>query len=330
MSEAQKPVVTVVMPLYNKEAEVGRAVRSTLLQTVSDIELIVVNDGSTDNGPEIVHGIDDPRVRIIDQKNAGVSAARNRGIHEAKSDLIAFLDADDEWKPSFLEMIFHLKEKFPTCKVFATNYICREVNGADRFPIIKGLPSHPWEGILEDYFEVASKSDPPLCASAVAVTKEAVKTAGLFPVGVTAGEDLLTWARLALKYKIAYTTKTCSIFYEPGNVFERPGRFADTTDVVGKELTGLLRKVAPSEKKSLKNYIALWHKNRTVSFLELGNQREALQELYLMSDLSIKTIKWYLYALIAILPKRTAQWMIKGIKTAKALRPNVKNVRLLF
>ncbi len=307
------------MPLYNKEADVRRAIESVLKQTFSDFELIVINDGSTDKSPEVVRSINDSRIKIINQENAGVSAARNRGIYESKADLIAFLDADDEWKPSFLSTIFSLKEKFPTCKVFATNYLYREVNGSYRLPIIRGLPPHPWEGILDDYFVVAAKSDPPLWTSAITVNKEAIKSVGLFPVGVTSGEDLLTWARLALKYKIAYTTNNCAIFYMPVDFFDRPGRFKDTTDFVSQELIDLANKVPFNEVESLKKYIALWHKNRTVTFLNLGDNQKAMHELSVMACFSVKNGKWYLYAILANLPTKITKLFMKCLRTGRRL-----------
>ncbi|NQT55521.1 MAG: glycosyltransferase [Desulfobacteraceae bacterium] len=320
MNTVQKPTVTVVMPLYNKEVEVGRAVESVLRQSIPDFELIVVNDGSTDKGPEVVHSIDDPRIKIIDQKNAGVSAARNRGILNAKTDLIAFLDADDEWKPFFFETIFYLKKTFPTCKIFATNYVYREVNWIQRLPIIRGMPSHPWAGVLSDYFEIASKSDPPLCSSSVAISKESLESVGMFPVGVNSGEDLLTWAKLALKYKIAYTTKVCAVFYVPTSVFDRPGRFNDTSDVVGWNLINLFSEATSSESKNLRKYITLWYKNRTVTFLNFGENRKALEELQLMARFSKKTGKWYLYAFLANLPRGITRFLTKMLRKITRLR----------
>jgi glycosyltransferase involved in cell wall biosynthesis len=312
--------ISIVMPLYNKETDVNRSIASVLKQTVSDFEIIVINDGSTDKGPKIVRSIDDHRIRVVDQKNAGVSVARNRGIHESRADLIAFLDADDEWKPTFLETILNLKDKYPTCNVFATNYIYREVNGKYRLPIIRGIPLHPWDGIIDNYFDVAIKSDPPLWTSAVAVTKEAIRSVGLFPAGVTSGEDLLTWTKLALKYNIAYTTKACAFHYTPRNVFERPGRFKKNFDFVGQELICLLSEVEPSEAEVLKKFIALWHKNRTVTFLDLGENKKAIQELQLMAYFSKKSIKWYCYTFLANLPKNLTQLFLRGIKSLGRIR----------
>ena len=89
------PEVSTVIPLYNKGPHIERAIRSVLGQMFQDIEIIVIDDGSTYNGACVVKDISDPRIRLIQQENARVSAARNRGIKEANADLIAFLDADD-------------------------------------------------------------------------------------------------------------------------------------------------------------------------------------------------------------------------------------------
>ena len=97
------PRVSVVIPLHNKGPFVQRTLDSVLLQTFKNLEVLVVNDGSTDEGPEIVARCKDPRLRLLHQKNAGPGAARNRGISEGKGELTAFLDADDEWMPEFLE-----------------------------------------------------------------------------------------------------------------------------------------------------------------------------------------------------------------------------------
>ena len=98
-----KPEVSIVIPLYNKAPYVGRTLTSIQRQTFSNFEVLVVDDGSTDGGADIVSAAGDSRVRLIRQRNRGPGAARNAGIKEAGAEFIAFLDADDEWLPEYLE-----------------------------------------------------------------------------------------------------------------------------------------------------------------------------------------------------------------------------------
>jgi hypothetical protein len=102
--------VSVIIPLYNKAPYVGRTLDSILAQTFRDFEVIVVDDGSTDAGAEVVACCPDPRVRLLRQDNAGPGAARNRGLAEARGTYVAFLDADDEWLPAYLEKSVALLE----------------------------------------------------------------------------------------------------------------------------------------------------------------------------------------------------------------------------
>lgn len=290
------------MPLYNKGADVVRAVNSVLRQTERDFELIVINDGSTDNGPELVRQFSDPRIRIIDQENGGVSAARNKGIREAKSDIIAFLDADDEWEAGFLEAIFSLAARFPECSVFATGYVYRDQNGTVRKPIIKGLPEKPWHGVLEDYFKVAAHSDPPLCTSAIAVKKESLLSVGCFPEGVTSGEDLLTWARLAVRHYIAYDSSCYAIFVQRAKRYEKPTRVPQSPDKVVAGFMELLPWVSPEVRGSLRQYIAWWHKNRASMYLRLGQRGNAFHEVLKMGYF-YANVKLIFYLICLLLPK---------------------------
>lgn len=112
---SRKEKIGVVMPLYNKGALVGRALNSVLTQTYQNFEVVVVDDGSTDEGPEVVRTCSDLRVRLIHQTNAGPGAARNRGIEETEAPYIAFIDADDEWMPRFLETYLEILKSYPDC-----------------------------------------------------------------------------------------------------------------------------------------------------------------------------------------------------------------------
>ncbi len=94
--------VSIIMPLYNKACTVARAVESILKQTFTDWQLIIVNDGSTDNGADIVKQFNDNRIELLYQSNKGPGAARNAGIEKAEGKYLAFLDADDQWYPWYL------------------------------------------------------------------------------------------------------------------------------------------------------------------------------------------------------------------------------------
>lgn len=111
------PEVSVIIPLYNKGRYIKRALDSVFTQTFGDFEVIVVDDGSTDNGPEIVGKYTDTRLHMIHQENAGPGAARNRGIGESTAPYITFLDADDEWLPDFLKDSVSILETHHECDV---------------------------------------------------------------------------------------------------------------------------------------------------------------------------------------------------------------------
>jgi glycosyltransferase involved in cell wall biosynthesis len=315
--------ISIVMPLYNKEAGVKRAIKSVLNQTTSNFELVVVNDGSTDKGPYIIRSINDSRIRVINQDKAGVSAARNQGIREAQSDLIAFLDADDEWKPSFLETIINLKNNFPSCNVFATNYIYCEASGALRLPIIRGLPPHPWEGILDDYFGIAVKSDPPIWTSAVAVRRGAIQSIGMFPVGVTSGEDLVTWAKLTVYNNIAYSTKHRAIFWIADLGVGFPSRIPDNDDSVGRSLEELLKDIEPHRVDNLKRYISLWYRMRAAQYLQIKSYTQAHKELLKSARFSKLSFQLFLYFAIASLPEVISSWLFKELNSLGRYRRKV-------
>jgi glycosyltransferase involved in cell wall biosynthesis len=309
--------ISVVMPLFNKGGEVIKAIRSVLGQTFDNYELIVVNDGSTDDGPAVVRCFTDPRIRLIEQRNMGVSAARNRGIEESKSDLVAFLDADDEWLPDFLETINRLRTLFSSCSVFATNYLYRNIDGSFMPTIIRGLPTAPWEGVFENYFKVASKSDPPIWSSAVAIKKEAIKSIGGFPAGVTAGEDLLTWAKLASRHKIAYSSQPAVLFCLRESLWGPPTRFPDLVDIVGQEFEKILNNGANAKISGLEEYIAHWHQMRASVYLRLGKHKEAIYEVSKMARYSRKSLKLYVFLILALMPKKICDRFFKSINSLR-------------
>lgn len=259
-------MISIIIPLYNKASLIGRALTSIIAQNCEDCEIIVVDDGSTDNGVDAVNTfVNDNKLknlRIISQANAGVGAARNSGIAEAKGDLITFLDADDEWKSGHLSDLIELYQRYPHCAVFATNYENISADSHIFHTVIRNLTISGEMGIIKNYFEIAASSNPPLWTSAVMARTDALRAIGGFPEGIKSGEDLLTWARLAAKYEIAYCSKVSAIYHR-GSSNPRP---PEKIDLLGKEFENLYHTIAAekSEKKDLglRHYIALWYNMR--------------------------------------------------------------------
>lgn len=271
-------MISIVIPLYNKEKQILNTLKSVFNQTFQDFEIIVVNDGSTDDSLAELKKMSDSRIRIVNQNNGGVSAARNRGIDEARWNLIAFLDADDEWKPEYLQTQYELFHKYPECSVFACNYEFRNSCGKITPTTIRRLTFNKQDGILTNYFKVASYSHPPICSISIMVKKEAIQRIGGFPVGTELGEDLLTWTLLALKYSIAYSQKAEAIYCLVPNNSRRnlPADLTLIPDHVGEKLELLLKENQHnSAKGELAQYISFWYKMRSSINLEWGNHKAA-------------------------------------------------------
>jgi len=97
---ASKPLVSVIIPTYNRADLIGHTIKSALNQSWQNLEIIVVDDASTDDTRTVVQAIPDPRIRYIGlEKNSGPSTARNTGVEQARGHFISFLDSDDEWRP---------------------------------------------------------------------------------------------------------------------------------------------------------------------------------------------------------------------------------------
>lgn len=210
---SNKPI-TIIVPLYNKVNEVCRAIDSIFAQTIQDFELIVVDGGSTDGSLDIIKQYDtDERFNLIHQQSKGVSNGRNEGILSASNNLIAFLDADDEWMPTFLEEIIELYESFPTAGIYATSYVS-VYNNLSQSTDIKGVPNKPWKGIMNSYFlSTAMTMRPPFSPSCVAIPKTTFEQVGYFDSRYRIGEDTEFWGRVALSFPIAFSTNENARYY---------------------------------------------------------------------------------------------------------------------
>lgn len=209
----RKMEISVVIPLYNKEPYILRAINSVISQESPPSEIIVVDDGSTDNGGEVIRSLNELWVRYIPQVNAGECAARNRGITEARYPLIAFLDADDEWKPDFLSRIYKLAALFPEAGAFATSAEIIRSDHSHGYPSLGNLPAEPWVGLIPDFFELFQYGYP-FNASSIAIPKRILEEVGGFPPGVKVSGDVACWVKIALRYPIAFDTARAVIYHQ--------------------------------------------------------------------------------------------------------------------
>lgn len=205
---------SIIIPLYNKELHIARAVNSVLRQSIQDFELVIVDDGSTDDSANVVNSLYDFRITLIQQANAGVSVARNVGINASNYEYIAFLDADDEWLPNHLSTLSNLFEKYPDAGLYATNYQIYLESGKKCFPTLRNIPESPWSGYLPSYFLTAALGDPPVCASAVSIPRKVFDEVGQFVQGKRMGEDLDMWGRIALIKSVVYTRDSTAIYHQ--------------------------------------------------------------------------------------------------------------------
>ena len=210
------PVISVVIPLYNKENFIRNTIDSVLKQTFTDFELIVINDSSTDQSLSIVNSIKDKRINTYTIKNSGASNTRNYGVKKSKSNLIAFLDADDIWQNNHLEQIYKLSIENPGCGMYAMAYSVKKQNGKDYKNCYFGLKK--FSGILENFFQ-SSSVDCIASSSSVMIPDYVFKKINGFNENLKKREDTEFWIRIALNYKIAFSTnKTVKIITnEDGN-----------------------------------------------------------------------------------------------------------------
>lgn len=182
------PKVTVVIPAHDQAQYIGRAIQSVLSQTFTDFEVIVVDDGSTDNTSSVVHAFEDPRLQYVFQKNQGLSSARNTGINLGRGELLSFLDSDDEFLPNKLETLLQELSEHETAGLIAGQAIPVNERG-ERVGAIFDRP-------FPDPVELLLLGNP-IHVGSVLVSREWQDKVGLFDEGLNSYEDWDMWLRLA-------------------------------------------------------------------------------------------------------------------------------------
>lgn len=197
---------SVILPLFNKAPYVPKAIKSVLAQTCSDYELVIMDDGSSDDSFKVAEATigGDERCHIFKQSNAGVSAARNMAVQLSHGDYLCFLDADDWWEPTFLESVSALITEFPDAGIYGTGYtIVNETKHKTRVASIGVEPGFE-RGYINYCRVYANGMYMPLCVGSVCVPRNVFDEMAGFKTQLKLGEDFDLWIRIALKYKVVF------------------------------------------------------------------------------------------------------------------------------
>ena len=210
---------SIVIAVFNKEKYIAETLKSVLSQTFTDFEVVILNDGSTDNSEAEILKFKDPRIRYFSKENSGASAARNFTIRQATSEYIALMDADDYWYPFYLEEQNRLLSEFPSESVFATATEIKR-NGKV-FKNSYSLQTIGTDAVVVDYFE-ASQLDSVLLSISTVLKKNVFEKVGWYDTTIKSGEDTDLYVRIGLKYKIVFSPKVCATYIVRQNsLFQR-------------------------------------------------------------------------------------------------------------
>lgn len=263
------PLFSVVIPCYNKANAISVTINSVLEQSCDDFEVIIIDDGSTDNSVKVIQSFNDNRIKLIQQKNAGVSAARNLGIKEASGKWIAFLDADDWWHTDYLLTIKHIIDTNPKADTVSTLYYTKpdsknwqpktwKLDTLPEVEIIKNLPKRWMQGA-------------PFFTSSFCVKNFFLQTLdSWFKEGESNGEDLDLWFRIAEKTPIYNSTAQLVVYRtEQSNSLVSSHNFACEPPFISRMLVrAKTKQLNANLQKSMIEF---------VNQLRLTQAREALQ-----------------------------------------------------
>jgi glycosyltransferase involved in cell wall biosynthesis len=200
------PLVSVIIPTYNAAQYVARAVDSALAQTYSPVEVIVVDDGSTDNTVQVLEPYNS-KIHYLYQPNAGQAAARNRAIRQSSGDFYAFLDADDMWQKDKLEQQIPVLLSNPKLGLVHSNFDYLDEKTGKTFTISR--PRHKLVGRCYTRLFFGCS----IFASSVVVRRECLEKIGLFDEQIPPGiEDYDLWLRISQEYEFAYVPRCLAVY----------------------------------------------------------------------------------------------------------------------
>ncbi|WP_121667161.1 glycosyltransferase family 2 protein [Mesonia aquimarina] len=222
------PKFSVIISVYNKEDYIAQTLTSVFAQKIKDFEIVIVNDGSTDESEKIIKSFNSDKIKYFSQENKGASAGRNRAMKEAQGQYLALLDADDIWHEIHLQEISSLINEFPSALVFSTALEIHDKQGKYKANY-NGVPDTKNHQLLD--FLKHSYGAPILSGSTTVFNHTVPKKIGFFDERIISGQDTDYWIRIGLRYKIAFsTTVTSSYTFVEGSLSQKKFQFKNKTD----------------------------------------------------------------------------------------------------
>ncbi|MGU0039174.1 glycosyltransferase family 2 protein [Citrobacter freundii complex sp. 2025EL-00176] len=298
---------SIIIPLYNKGQYISKTLESLFKQTFQDFEVIVVNDGSTDNGPSLVNQVADERVKLICQGNQGVSVARNTGAKHAVGDFLVFLDADDVYLDNALAHFSFLIDRFPEHDYFCANYY-RVSNGVRKtaIDVDKILGKDFKYGIVDNFFYIASfhPGSFPCNVSTFTIRRERLIERNIyFPEGVSHTEDVYFCSVLALNFFPVFSRECVHEYYINNIGNSRSSRPTDTRFVIDE-----LRKKTDEDKYIssfiAKNIIHLLY--NCIEFDDFSNYKKHKNDSFFSLQYMLGKYKYH-YLILKLLPYAVAK-----------------------
>lgn len=301
---------SIIIPVYNKSNTLPKSIDSALNQRLNDFEIVVVDDGSTDNFDGAIANYEsNPKVRVVRQENAGVSVARNTGIMAAQGDYICFLDADDLYYDTHLETLHRLIEKYPQQEYFATSHDSVLPNG------VKHCSNQNLKGFDEDFlcdnlFDLLNKrGDGIIHTNAMCIKKALLERDNVFfQPGERIGEDTDVWLRLALKNPIVISKVVTNVYLR---------EFSTATANTSNSLTWIFarRNIETSELPAEKReaYFKLIDRYKMTCSRDYISKFDRKSALNVLKGVNYKTPKYYISMVLCRLPYRISKWLISRI-----------------
>lgn len=313
------PAISIIIPLFNKGSLIVRAIDSIFSQTFQDFEIIVVDDGSTDNGPDFVKQYKDPRLRFFQQSNSGPGAARNRGVKESSLLYLAFLDADDEWLPEFLQTSITNLRNNPDCALSVVNHL----RGSDKTPIMEGIVTgswrlHPETEPLEMWGSFIHIQQGVL----VCQRDIFLKYGGFYEHHCTYGEGRYLWLQVLLNHRIFRDTTPLHWHHVEDSDLDGPNRKLPITLFPMLTDAESIRKNCPADYRlTLEKFLAffaeinfnLMYSQHDNSYADISSTIFLLKEFPMMKDFK----KDWSWLLIKLRIKVALPWLVFYMKAIK-------------